>query len=255
MSVNERVTILGCPIDNMTMSETVKRVDDLIIEGGVHQHVVVNVDKLLKVRRDENLKKIISSCDIINADGMPLVWVSSFFGARLKERVAGIDLMERLIEFASQKGYRIFVLGAHKNVVKKVVKTFKDKYTNLEIAGYRDGYWKLEEENTVAKLIKNSKPDILFVAISSPKKEVFLSKYLDYMNVPFVMGVGGSFDVVAGLAKRAPKWMQDSGLEWLYRLIQEPRRMWKRYLIGNSVFIWYVIKELFGIKYRKYLRK
>jgi N-acetylglucosaminyldiphosphoundecaprenol N-acetyl-beta-D-mannosaminyltransferase len=254
ISDNERVTILDCPIDNLTMSETIKRVNDLIIEGGVHQHVVVNVDKLVKLRNDENLKEIISSCDIINADGMPLVWASRFLGNRLKERVTGIDLMERLIKLASKKKYRIFFLGARKNVVKKVVNVFKNKYHNLEITGYRDGYWAAEEENTVARLIKNSKPDILFVAISSPKKEVFLNNYLDYMNVPFVMGVGGSFDVIAGLIKRAPEWMRNSGLEWLYRLVQEPRRMWKRYLIGNSIFIWCVIKEVFRNKYKMYIK-
>jgi N-acetylglucosaminyldiphosphoundecaprenol N-acetyl-beta-D-mannosaminyltransferase len=254
MMIDERVTILGCPIDNITMAETIKRIDELIKQGGVYQHVVVNVAKLIKLQKDESLKKIISNCDLINADGMPLIWVSKFFGVQLKERVAGIDLMEQLIEFASKKGYSIFFLGARKGVVKKVVKIFKNKYPNLKIAGYRDGYWVSEEENTVAKLVKNSKPDILFVGISSPKKEIFLDKYLDYMNVPFVMGVGGSFDVIAGLTKRAPKWMQDNGLEWLYRFIQEPRRMWKRYLIGNSMFIWFVIREAIKSKYRGYFK-
>ncbi len=254
MMNNKRVNILGCPIDNLTMSETLVKIDDLIVEDGVHQHVVVNVAKLVKLRKDMDLKKIILSCDIINADGMPLVWVSRFLGTPLKERVAGIDLMERLIGLAYKKKYRIFFLGAHENVVKKMVKVFKNKYPKLEIVGYKDGYWKKEEERIVAESIKNSAPDILFVAISSPKKEIFLNEYLDYMKVPFVMGVGGSFDVIAGLTKRAPEWMRNSGLEWLYRFTQEPKRMWKRYLIGNSIFILFAIKEIIKIKYRMYIK-
>ena len=254
MGFGKRVNILGCSIDNMTMSETIEKIDELIKQGGVHQHVVVNVDKLIKLRSNKKLRKIISNCDIINADGMPIVWVSSLFGSRIKERVTGIDLMENLIKHASQKGYRPFFFGARKPVVERVVQIYRNKYPELKIAGYRDGYWKLDEEKDVAKFIKDSKPDVLFVAISSPKKEVFLNKYLYYMKVPFVMGVGGSFDVIARVAKRAPKWMQDRGLEWLYRLVQEPKRMWKRYLIGNSIFVYKVIKELIKIKYKRFFK-
>ena len=135
MGFSKRVSILGCPIDNITMSETIGKIHELIKQGGVHQHVVVNVDKLLKLRSDEKLREIISNCDIINADGMPIVWVSGLFGSRIKERVTGIDLMENLIKDASQKGYRPFFFGARKPVVERVVRIYRNKYPKLRIAG------------------------------------------------------------------------------------------------------------------------
>jgi len=248
---DHRIEVFGCPIDNLSMSETIELIDTMIQSRKPHQHVVVNADKLLKLREDENLKQIISSCDIINADGMPIVWASRLIGKKLKERVTGIDLMENLIRYAADKGYRPYFLGAREEVVNKVIEIYRSRYPGLKIAGYRNGYWKPEEEDSVAAAIQNSKADILFVAMGSPKKEIFLRKYLSGMQVPFVMGVGGSFDVVAGHTKRAPLWMQNCGLEWFFRFLQEPRRMWKRYLIGNTRFLLLVMKESFKLFVRK----
>ncbi len=242
-----RVNILGCPVDNLSMQETLCVAEEMIKSRRVHQHVVINVDKLLKFRRDPLLREIIFNCDIINADGMPIIWASRILGRPLKEKVSGIDLMETLIALASKKGYKVYFLGAKEKIVKKVVEIYKSRYSGLLIAGFRNGYWEQSQEQEVAENIRDSKPDILFVAITSPQKEFFLRKYLNIMQVPFVMGVGGSFDIVAGLTKRAPKWMQKIGLEWLYRLIQEPHRLWRRYLIGNSLFIFLVLKEI-GIR-------
>jgi len=238
-----RVTILGCPVDNLTMEETLRVIEEMIASGKPHQHVVVNVAKLLQIRRDPKLKRIVSSCDIINVDGMPIIWASRLLGQKLKERVAGIDLMQRLIGEAEKKGHRLYFLGAEENVVRNIVEKYKKDYPHIQIVGYRNGYWSGDEEQKIVEAIKNSKPDILFVAISSPKKEIFLEKYLEDLGVPIVMGVGGSFDVIAGKIKRAPIWAQKNGWEWFFRLIQEPRRMWKRYLIGNTIFIGVVIKE------------
>jgi len=161
----------------------------------------------------------------------------------LPERVAGIDLMEELVKLASDKGYRLFFLGAKEEIVKSVVDIYSKKYGHKIIAGYRNGYFKKEDEANIAQQIADSNADILFVAISSPKKEIFLNTYKHLIKTPFIMGVGGSFDVISGFVKRAPKWMQDWGLEWFYRTMQEPRRMWKRYLFGNSTFIYLVLKE------------
>lgn len=146
---------------------------------------------------------------------------------------------------SAKKNYRLFFLGAKEEVVKKVVNKYEQIYPGIRISGYKNGYWQANEEDEIANIVKQAQPDILFLAMSSPKKEFFLNKYLSIMQVPFVMGVGGAFDVVAGLTKRAPAWMQAMGLEWFYRLVLEPRRLWKRYLVGNIIFICLVLKEFF----------
>ncbi len=166
-------------------------------------------------------------------------------GTPLPERVAGIDIMYHLLQLACKKNYSVFFLGAKPDVVKKVARTAQKNYPGLHLAGFRDGYFDKTEENQVAEQIKQSNADILFVGISSPKKENFLRSWRSVINVPVCHGVGGSFDVVAGITKRAPLWMQNAGLEWLFRLMQEPRRMWKRYMITNSIFIKLSIQEIF----------
>ncbi len=246
-----RINILDCPIDNLSRKETVALIEDMIRQRLSCQHVVINVDKLLKVRRDRKLHDIISQCDIINADGMPIVWVSRWLGQPLPERVAGIDLMHDLVSLSAQKNYRIFFLGARQDVVQAVVGKYRMLYPDINIVGFRNGYWPESEEEDVVNEIRAAAPDILFVAMSSPKKEMFLNRYRQKLRVPFVMGVGGSFDVVAGYTQRAPLWMQRRGLEWLFRLMQEPKRMWRRYLIGNTQFVFIVAREMFGPKARR----
>ncbi|MDX2129348.1 MAG: WecB/TagA/CpsF family glycosyltransferase [Chloroherpetonaceae bacterium] len=239
-------------MDNLTMSETIELIDEAIKINKSIQHVVVNAAKVVEINKNPSLKKIVDECDIVNIDGQAVVWASRFLGFPVKERVAGIDLMEKLIEMASEKNYGVYFLGAKQEILEKVVDVYKAKYKNIKISGLRNGYFKEDEELDIAKEIAKSQTKILLVAISSPKKEFFLNKYKSVMGVPFVMGVGGSFDVVAGYVKRAPLWMQNFGLEWLFRFLQEPKRMWKRYIIGNSEFIWIVIKEKV---FQKILRK
>lgn len=242
--MGERITLMGCQVDNLSMEETLGRIEQFIQSGQPHQHVVVNVDKLVKASRDPALRQIINECALINADGMPVVWASRLLGKPLKERVAGVDLFEALMRRAGEKGWRVFLLGAREEVVSKVAETYQRKYPRLVLAGYRNGYWKGEaEELDVARKIRDSRADLLFVAISSPKKEQFLGRYQAEMKIPFAMGVGGTFDVAIGRVKRAPVWMQKSGLEWFYRFLQEPRRMFRRYFIDDMAFIWLFIKE------------
>jgi N-acetylglucosaminyldiphosphoundecaprenol N-acetyl-beta-D-mannosaminyltransferase len=238
-----RITICDIPVDSLTMAETIHIIDRSIIEKKPIHHVVINAAKVVNAQKDMELKESIVNCDIINADGQAIVWASRLFNTPLPERVAGIDLMESLVKLAAQKGYRVFFLGAKEEIVNQVVNFYTSEYSKDIIAGYRNGYFKKDEEPAVAKQIADSNADILFVAMSSPKKEIFLNTYKDMIKAPFIMGVGGSFDVVAGFVKRAPLWMQKSGLEWFYRVIQEPKRMWKRYLFGNSEFIYIVLKE------------
>ncbi len=239
-----KIEIFKTKIDNLSINETIKKIDYAILKEKQIHHVVVNAGKIVAMQTDSKLRESVNNSDIINADGQAVVWASKFLNKPLKERVTGIDLMEKLVEIAHKKRYKIFFFGAHEEVVKKVVNFYKNKYSPEIIAGYRNGYYDKAEEKEIAQQISDSEAQMLFVAISSPKKEIFLNDYKEILKeVNFIMGVGGSFDVVAGVTKRAPVWMQKNGLEWFYRLIQEPKRMWKRYLIGNTKFILLVIKE------------
>lgn len=241
--MNRRIEMMGCKVDNLSMEETLQTIEGFIHSGKPHQHVVVNVDKLVKASRDPELRQIINDCALINADGMPVVWASRLLGKGLKERVAGVDLFESLMQRSAEKGWRVFLLGAREEVVSGVSTIYQKKYPGLTIAGYRNGYWKPEEEVGVVEQVKAARADLLFVAISSPKKEQFLGKYQAEMQIPFAMGVGGTFDVAVGKVKRAPVWMQKSGLEWFYRFLQEPRRMFKRYFIDDMAFFWLLLRE------------
>ncbi len=241
-----KIDFLGIPVDALTMDETISQIDNSIKENKKINHVVINAGKVIAMRNNKELFNSVVSCDLINADGQSIVWAARFLGKYLPERVTGIDLMEKLFYLATMNHYKCYFLGATENIVKKVVEIYKEKYGQLIIAGYRNGYFEKEEELVIAKQIAESGAQILFVAITSPKKENFLHDNRTILScVNFTMGVGGSFDVVAGLTKRAPEWMQNIGLEWFYRFIQEPRRLWHRYLIGNSKFLWIVLKERF----------
>jgi N-acetylglucosaminyldiphosphoundecaprenol N-acetyl-beta-D-mannosaminyltransferase len=231
------------------MDETLSIVNDTIVNEESIHHVVVNAGKIVQMQKDEQLRESVNNSDIINADGQAVVWASKILNKPLKERVSGIDLMINLIELAAKNNYKIFLLGAKEEVVSKVAEIYSSKYGNNIIAGYRNGYFKKEEEPIIAKEIADSGAQMLFVAITSPIKEIFLYNHRGLLKeVNFIMGVGGSFDVIAGITKRAPVWMQKMGLEWFYRFLQEPKRMWKRYLIGNSKFILLVLKEKMGYK-------
>lgn len=231
------------------MQETLALVQEKIQKAEQLHHVVVNAGKVVAMQKDLELRNSVNQCHIINADGQAVVWASRFLGKPLKERVAGIDLMANLVEMAHKNHNKIFLFGAKEDVVKSVVEKYAEIYSPEIIAGYRNGYFSPSEEQDIAEQIANSGTQMLFVAISSPIKENFLYKYRDILkNVNLIMGVGGSFDVIAGKTKRAPAWMQNAGLEWFYRFAQEPRRMWKRYLVGNSKFIYLVLRERFSKK-------
>lgn len=239
------VNIFGCDVAALNMQETVEEIERRIIGKIKTQHVVINAGKVVLMDKDEKLQKIIKDCPIINADGQSIVWASKLLKKPVPERVAGIDLMEELIKLSADKGYRVYFFGAKEEVVTNVVDKYRKEYKNLQVAGYRNGYFTEEDMPNIINNIKESKADILLVAFSSPNKEYWLEENMDKIEVPFCMGVGGSFDVAAGKTVRAPKWMQKSGLEWFYRFIQEPKRMWKRYLVGNSKFISITLREKF----------
>lgn len=245
----KKSNFLDIPVDAITMNETLKEIEYAIQTNKQIHHTVINAGKVVLMQKDKALKDSVLNADIINADGQAIVWASKLLGNKIPERVAGIDLMENLVEISYLKNYKCFFLGASQEVILKLISYYKKRFSTSIIAGFRNGYFNDDDELKIAKTISDSGANILFVAISSPKKEIFLNKYKQQLsNVNFIMGVGGSFDVIAGKIKRAPKWMQNLGLEWFYRFCQEPRRMWRRYLIGNIKFILLVIKEYFTRK-------
>lgn len=240
---NKRIIILNTIIDVLNINETIELVEKYV-ETKTPLHLMgVNADKINEVNQNEKMKKIVNSCGIINADGASVVLASKYLKKPLPERVAGIDLMMDLIKLSANKKYSIYLLGAKQEVVEKTEDVLKTKFPNLIISGIHNGYFKKEEWKDISKELKDKKPDFVFVGITSPIKE-YLIEYLqnDGNNCVF-MGVGGSFDVISGNIPRAPKWMQKMNLEWLFRTMQEPKRLFKRYFVGNRVFIKAIIKE------------
>lgn len=236
-----RYPILNTYVNALTMDETVAYVKQVIARRTPPvQHVVINALKVNLMEKDSELREIVNSCPLINADGASILWAAKKLGVPVKQRVTGIDLFMRLVREAAENGYKIYLFGAKPEVVAKVRTIFTEQYPTLQIVGVRDGYFKPEDEAQIVADMAASGADMMFVAFSSPKKEYWVHKYLDQLNIPFVMGVGGSFDVVAGVTKRAPEIWQKLGLEWLYRFIQEPRRLFKRYIVGNMTFIRHV---------------
>ena len=229
-------------VNALTLDETIKEVEKIICRGVPTQHVVVNASKVNLMEADNELAKIVNDCPLINADGASIVWAAKKLGVPLTERVTGIDLFQELVKLSAEKGYKIYLFGAKEEVVVKVKAIFEERYSGIRIVGYRNGYFTEADEPQIVADMAASGADMMFVAFSSPKKEYWVHKYLDQVGIPFVMGVGGSFDVVAGVTDRAPKWMQDHGLEWFYRFIQEPGRLWKRYIVGNAKFVLLTLK-------------
>ncbi|MFY9556530.1 MAG: WecB/TagA/CpsF family glycosyltransferase [Blastocatellia bacterium] len=243
-----RYFILGIPVANLNEDEALALIDNFISEGGPHYAAVVNASKIVIAQRDQNLKRGLIEADFVTADGMSVVWASRLLGRPLKQRVTGIDLFERLVEQAARRGLSVYFLGARDEAVRGTVERLTARHPGLRLAGYRNGYFAAAESGEVARAIKQSGADFLFVAMGSPAQEDWINSNISLTGTRFALGVGGSFDHISGLAVRAPVWMQRAGLEWLFRLIREPRRLWKRYLVGNAVFIWLVARQLVSRK-------
>lgn len=242
-----QATILGTRIHALRATEVIDQIETAVDEDRTLRIGVVNAAKLVNMLSDSLLNRDVSSSDLVLADGMSVVWASRIVpGVNLPERVAGIDLMFSLLGLADRKKLRVFLLGAAEDISAKVAENMARDYPDAVLAGRRNGYWDADEEVGIAEMIRDSKPHILLVAMTSPKKENFMGQWDETMQVPIVHGVGGSFDVYAGKVERAPESWQRLGLEWLYRVKQEPGRLWKRYLTTNSKFIWLVLRQLTG---------
>jgi N-acetylglucosaminyldiphosphoundecaprenol N-acetyl-beta-D-mannosaminyltransferase len=244
LPTDRRVTFMGCPLDMIDMAETIRLAEHAMTTKTRLQHVVVNVAKLVHMQKDKNLRDDVVMSDVINIDGMGVVWGAKLCGFNVPEKVSGADLMDRLLTLCEQKGFRPYILGARPEVLELAVENIKQRHPKIQMAGWHHGYFSRDGEKTVMEKIREAKADCLFIAITSPTKERLMNEYRDMWNIPFMMGVGGSIDIVAGIVSRAPVWMQKYGLEWVWRIIQEPKRMWKRYLVTNSLFAIMLLREI-----------
>lgn len=233
----ESIRLFDIPVARATLGQAVRLVEDHIIFRKRLDIGVINAAKVVNMQTDGELRRSVLSSDIIFADGQSLVWASRMLGSPLPERVAGIDLMYALLERGNQVGYRVYCLGAEQWVNQRVAELILDRYPGVQLVGHRNGYFSEEEAAEVADEVRASRADILFVAMTSPRKENFMARWGDRMDVTVTHGVGGSFDVFAGKVKRAPVLMQKMGLEWLYRVLEEPGRLWRRYLTSNVAFL------------------
>jgi N-acetylglucosaminyldiphosphoundecaprenol N-acetyl-beta-D-mannosaminyltransferase len=237
-------TLFGLPISACTMDDAVA-----VCAGSLRSRRrtlvgVVNAAKIVKLRHDPLLRDSLLDCDLLVADGQSVVWASRLLRAPLPERVAGIDLFERLLALADRERRSVYLLGARPEVLDELRRCIRERFPGVVLAGVRDGYFDVGDSAQVAADIERSHADMLFLGMTTPKKEVFLGTYGDRLGVPVLHGVGGSFDVMAGMTRRAPVRWQRLGLEWLFRLLQEPRRLWRRYLTTNSAFIALTLREL-----------
>ena len=229
----DSVAVLGVPFNNVTMDEAVKIIEQKIEDGGCHQVATANVDFLMHAIRDEELRNILCSCSLVVPDGMPILWSARLMGTPLKERVCGIDLVPRLAELSARRGYSIYFLGASEKSSQRAAEILEQRYPGLRIAGrYSPPVRPLEKMNheEILERIERARPDILLVAFGNPKQEKWLSMHRDRLKVPVSIGIGGSLDMIAGKLNRAPRWMQKTGMEWIYRAAQEPRRLVGRYI-------------------------
>jgi len=243
-----RIDLLGCPVDALTMAQTIARVEDAIARRETVQHVAINAAKVVRYQHDAALREAVDGCELATADGQPVVWAARVLGRPLPERVAGIDLMLRLLEVSRDRGHGVFLLGARAEVLERAEAEIKRRHPGVRIVGRHHGYFGRDDEARVVDEVAAAAPDILFVALETPAKELFLARNRARLAVPFVMGVGGSFDVLAGERRRAPRWMRRSGLEWLFRLLQDPRRLARRYAVGNTRFMWLVLRDAVRIR-------
>ncbi len=246
-----RRQLFGIGVDAVTMSQAVSRCTEAVEQGGYLAVGAVNAAKVVAMRRNGRLRQAIAGSGIVLADGQSVVWASRMLGSPLPERVAGIDLFLELLGEAASRGYRVYFLGARRDVLDRMLAEVRRRYPGLAVAGARDGYFRPGGEPDVAEQIRRSGSDLLFIGMSSPKKELFVSRWGPSTGASVVHGVGGSFDVLAGVTRRAPAWYQEHGLEWFYRAWQEPVRLGRRYLTTNMTFIGLVARERMRLRIQR----
>jgi N-acetylglucosaminyldiphosphoundecaprenol N-acetyl-beta-D-mannosaminyltransferase len=234
--IRPRVNLGGVLVDQVDFDSAVDRIERFVTSGGAHQIATVNLDFVAIARRRPEFMEVLNQVDLAVPDGMPLVWLSRLTGTALTERVAGVELFGACCEIAAEQQLGIFLLGAADGVAEEAGKNLQELYPGLRIVGSYSpslGALSEEEDDYIVELIQQAQPHFLFVALGAPRQDVWIREHMSRLHVPVSMGVGCVFDIYAGAVKRAPKWMQQFGLEWAFRLAQEPARLWRRYLVDD----------------------
>jgi len=246
----ESVHIADVPVHNLTMQETLDVIEEFVAEGQPVYLGSINADMIVRCNRDGAFAQYYKKCHLCLTDGVPVLWASKFLGTPIKEKVAGSDLVPRLCELAQAKGYKLYFLGGRPGAAAAAKAKLLNNFPHLKIVGtYAPpfGFEKDPQElKTIEAKIRQAKPDILLVGLGAPKQEQWIRQHYQHLGVPIMMGVGVTFEFIAEIVKRAPEWMQKIGLEWSWRLMMEPRRLWKRYLIDDMQFFSLVLKQKFN---------
>jgi N-acetylglucosaminyldiphosphoundecaprenol N-acetyl-beta-D-mannosaminyltransferase len=230
------VYIGGSAIDQVDVEQAVERIREFVASGRPHQVVTANLDFLSIAERNPEFRSTINNAHLTVADGMPLVWLSRLMGQPIPERVAGVELVDACCEIAAEQGRGVFLMGAGPGVAQAAAATLRDRHPTLKIAGTFTppmGPLRRKDEARLIRNIRDAAPAFLFVALGAPRQDFWIRDHLAELNVPVAMGVGCTLDLLAGTSSRAPAWMRSSGLEWAYRLVREPRRLWRRYLVND----------------------
>lgn len=236
MALN-RQKFMNTYIDNVTMDEAIRHIEDCIQKKKIGQIITPNVDQIVRLEWDDYFKEICENCELLLVDGHPLLWIAKLYGEPIKEKICGSDLVPILCNVASKKGYSVFFLGAAPGVAAKAAQSMQEKNPGLKIAGTYSppiGFEKDPEEvERINKMLLDSKADMLFVGMGVPKQDIFIYENMQKYRIPMSFSIGGTIDFIAGVQKRAPKWVNRIGFEWFYRFLQEPRRMFRRYFIDD----------------------
>jgi N-acetylglucosaminyldiphosphoundecaprenol N-acetyl-beta-D-mannosaminyltransferase len=237
------IRILNCEFAPVTLADTIDWARDWIRSGERGHICTVNVAILMMMRSDPKLQGFVDRASLVIADGQPLIWASHLQSDYLPERVTGVDLVDELCALAAKEGFGVYFLGARRSVIETAVKRLADRHPALEVSGIADGYFDATEAPIRAKAVRESGAKLLIVGMGVPRQEEFIESQWDELGIQLAIPVGGSFEVMAGSARRAPVFLQRIGMEWSFRLAQEPRRLWKRYLVTNSQFIFHLLKS------------
>jgi len=244
------ITLMDTRIDNLTMSEVLEQIEKMVAHHSPSHIITANVDHLILKRKFQDIEEIFHKADLIVPDGVPLLWAARFLGTPLRERINGTDLMEKTCELAAKMSFAVFLLGSPEGIAAGAARNLQGRFPGLIVSGTYSPYIGFEndaaENQKIVSLLKDKKPDILFSSLGSPKGINWIGRHLPVCGIPLAIEVGASFNFISGKLKRAPGWMQKYGLEWFWRLLHEPSRLWKRYLVRDLPFFYHILKQKFS---------
>jgi len=249
--MHSKVNILGVQVSSLTNQELLNAISNSITSKQFSQIAITPTNSIIAAFKEKRISEIYNKAEIVLCDGIPVKWASHFLGTPIKERITGLDVLPNVVKLSSEMNFSLFLLGASPGVGDQLAKVITEQYPNVAIAGiYVPPFMKVfsEEENQkMVHAVNASNADIVLVSLTAPKQDIWIAQNRSTLNPAVYIGIGGAFEVMAGIAKRSPIWMHKAGLEWLYRFIQEPKRLFRRYFIEAPVFIPLVIKQKFGL--------